>query len=279
MLRSAALMTLVLSLLGTGAFAGTAKGVFNLDGTNYTIGSVIAKTDANPFDKTKKDILVLLTDQPVAEADFDTLSLDTLAETGKIHGILVRLESQREVTGLIVLGVVQRSGNFICNFDSTKFSESRVTGKVFLNEPDESFGRKYTFDIEFDTTVKDEEQPDIAEDTGTALPSDGGEPGQAYREYEKAIQSGNPQSLKKYLVPEQGKKLDDPQAGNMLGLMKMMRAQEVRIIKGFLQGDRATLTLEGKDPISNSKTTGTARMRNVEGQWVLERESWSSSFN
>ena len=277
MLRFAAAI-FVLLWIGNGAVAGTAKGTLNLDGTIYTIGSVLAKTDENRFDKTKKDILVLLTDQPVEEGDFDTMTLDSLAEAGKIHGILVRLENQREATGLTVLGVVQRSGNFVCGFDSTTFSESRVAGKVFLTEPDESFGRKYTFDVEFDTTVKDDAQPAV-EDSGTALPSDGGEPGKAYREYEKAIQSGNPEMLKKYLVPEQAKKLEDPQAVNMLGLMKMMRAQDVRIVNGLLHGDRATLTLEGKDPVSNGKTRVTARMRKLNGQWVLERESWSSSLN
>jgi hypothetical protein len=278
MLRSAVLIMLLLLPIGTGLFAGTATGSFILDGTTYSIGSVLAKSDENPFDKTKKDILVLLTDQPVDEGDFDTLTLDSLAEAGKIHGILVRLENQREVTGLNVLGVVQRSGNFVCGLDSTTYTDTRVAGKVFLNEPDESFGRQYTFDIEFDTTVKEEENTGIL-DAGTALPLDGGEPGKAYREYEKAIQSGNPQELKKYLVPEQAKKLDDPLAANMLGLMKMMRAREVRIIQGFLQGDLATLTLEGTDAISNGKTSGTARMRKVNGQWVLERESWSSSLN
>ena len=69
MLRSAVLMRLLLLPIGTGLFAGTATGSFILDGTTYSIGSVLAKTDENPFDKTKRDILVLLTDQPVGEAD------------------------------------------------------------------------------------------------------------------------------------------------------------------------------------------------------------------
>lgn len=278
MLRFAAL-TFVLLTMGTAAFAETASGSFTLDGTTHTITSAQARTGENPFDKTKKDVLVLLTDQPVEPADFDLMTLDSLAEAGKVHGILVRLENQREATGLVVLGVVQRSGNFVCGFDSKTFSESRVAGKVFLKEPDVSFGRKYTFDIDFDAIITDEMEPAVDESSATPLPSDGGDPGRAYREYEKAIQSANPETLKKYLVPEQAKKLDDPQAANMLGLMKMMRATEVKVVSGFLHGDRATLTLEGKDPVSNGKTTGTVRMRNLNGQWVLERESWSSSFN
>ena len=269
---------LILSFQAAVAFADSAKGTFTLDDTTYTISSVQAKTDENPFDKSKKDVLVLLTDKPVQESDFDALTLDTRAEAGEIHGILVRLEDARQATGLTVLGTVQRSGNFVCSFDSTTFEPARVAGRVYLKEPDQSFGRKYTFDVEFDTEVKDVADTTPEENSGTPLPPDGGEPGKAYREYEKAIVAGNAAAIKKYLVPEQAKKLDDPQAANMLGLMKMMRAQEVKIVNGFLLGERAILTLEGKDPISSNKTQGTARMRNINGKWVLERESWSSTL-
>ncbi|MCI0412124.1 DUF4878 domain-containing protein [bacterium] len=275
MLRTVAFLCFLLAAVSV--FGGTAKGNFVLDGKTYAINSVQARTDENPFEKSKKDILVLLTDQPVAESDFDLYNLDTLAESGKLHGILVRLDDEKQATGLIVLGTVQRSGNSVCNFEPTKFDLSRVAGKVYLAEPDESFGRKYTFDVEFDTDVKDKIAPALDETSGTPLPPDGGEPGKAFREYEKAIQSGNPQELKKYIVPEQAKKLDDPQAANMLGLMKMMRATEVKIVKGLLQGDRAILTVEGKDPVSNNKTSGSVRMVKLDGKWILEKESWTSS--
>ena len=267
------LVSLVIAAAGN---AGTASGTFVLDDTTYAISSVLAKTDVNPFDSSKKDVLVLLTDVPVQASDFDVMTLDSLAESGKVHGILVRLQDARQATGLTVLGAVQRSGNFVCAFDSTDFDLDHVAGRVYLKEPDHSFGRKYTFDVEFDTEVKETEETSAAESPGVPLPLDGGEPGKAYREYEKAIQSGDPGALKKYLVPEQAKKLDEPQAANMLGLMKVMRAQQVKILEGFLFEDRATLKLEGKDPVSNSRTQGTAKMRKVNGQWVLERESWSS---
>jgi hypothetical protein len=277
MLRTALLSFMIL-FSNTLLFAGTAKGNFVLDSNTYAINAVQAKTDENPFEKTKKDVLVLLTDNPVEEGEFDMMALDSLAESGTIHGILLRIDDQKEVTGLIVLGVVQRSGNSICQFEPVTFDLSHVGGKVRTEKPDESFGRKYSFDIEFDTAVKEEDGPVIDEKNGTPLPPDGGDPGKAFREYEKAIQSGNPQSLKKFLSPDQAKKLDDPQAAQMLGLMKMMRAQQVNILSGFLNGDRAVLNVEGKDPVSNSKTSGTVKMLKVKGQWVVEKESWSSSL-
>jgi hypothetical protein len=276
MLRSVAFICFLLAAASL-AFGGTAKGNFVLDGKTYEIDSVQARTDENPFEKSKQDILVLLTDEPVEETDFDLFNLDSLAESGQIHGILIRLDNERHATGLIVLGTVQRSGNSVCDFESTKFDLSRVAGKVYLDKPDESFGRKYTFNIEFDTEVKDKVVSAVDENSGTPLPPDGGEPGKAFREYEKAIESGKLQELKKYLAPEQAKKLDDPQAANMLGLMKMMRAKDVKIVKGLLQGDRAILTVEGKDPVSNGKTEGTVKMLKLKDQWVLEKESWTSS--
>jgi len=272
------LLFLIFLLTASMIQASTAKGTFVLDGKTYNITSVQARTDANPFDKSKKDVLILLTDQPVVGDSFEVDELDSLAESGKIHGILARIDDQKQPIALNVLGVVQRSGNAVYEFEAEMFDPDHVSGRIYLNDPDESFGRKYTFDIEFDSPVQEILNATLAE-TGTPLPVDGGEPFKAYREYDRAIQSGNPQMLKKFLAPEQAERLDDPDAGKMLGLMKMMRAQEVKFVKGFQQGDRAILTVEGKDPLSSGKTNGTIKMLKAEGQWLLEKESWTSSLN
>jgi len=258
--------------------ADTAKGTFVLDGKTYNINSVQAKMDQNRSDETRKDVLLLFTDQPVEEGMFDLNELDSLAESGNLHGILVRIDDQKDPTGMIVLGVVQRSGESVCNFDPTTFDATRVAGKVYLTNPDESFGRKYTFEIEFDTPIKESAGAQVIENPGTPLPADGGEPFKTYLEYEKAIQSGNPQMLKKFLVPEQATRLDDPEAAKMLSLMKMMRAQEVKFVKGVVQGERATLTVEGKDPLSSAKTNGNIKMIQVKGKWLLEKENWTGSL-
>jgi hypothetical protein len=271
-------LAIIFILISGALLAGTAKGTLVIDEKTYNINTVQAKTDQNPFDETKKDFLLLFTDQPVEEGMFDLNELDSLAEAGTVHGILIRIDDQKEPTGLIVLGVVQRSGNSICNFDATAFDVTHVAGKVYLANPDESFGRKYTFEIEFDTSVKENSGSQVVKITGTPLPTDGGEPFKTYQEYEKAIQSGNPQMLKKFLVPEQATRLDDPEAAKMLGLMKMMRAQEVKFVQGSVEGERATLTLEGKDPLSGGKTNGSIRMIQVQGKWLLEKENWTGSL-
>ncbi len=272
------MISIVFLMLCGIAFAGTAKGTFILDGKSHEISSALARTDENPFEKERRDVLLLLTDQPVIESDFDLGKLESMAESGKLHGLLLRIDDQKEVTGLIVIGVVQRSGNSVCEFEANTFKQDQISGKVFLAEPDESFGRKYTFDIEFSSEIKDAIVPMVDEKSGTPLPADGGDPGRSYREYEKAIQSGNLQALKKYLVPQQASKLDAPDAPNMLEFMKMMRAQNVKILKGFTNGDRATLVLEGKDPMSGGKTGGSVRLVKNNNQWVIEKESWSASF-
>jgi len=234
--------------------------------------SVQAQTDENHSDKSRTDVLVLLTDQPVGST-FNLDDLDSLAESDKVHGLLIRIDDQKQPVQMNVLGVVQRTGNTICKFDAETFDPERIAGKVYLDEPDESFGRKYIFSVDFDTPVL---ASSATEQAGTPLPPDGGEPFKAYRQYEKAIQTGDPATLKRYLIPEQALRLDDPAAGKMLGLMKMMRAQDVVLINGVLQGERAILKVEGTDPVSSGKTSGTVRMIKIEGQWLVEKESWSS---
>jgi hypothetical protein len=267
-----ALIFLMLAAVATIVDADTAKGTFILDGKSYDITSVQARSDANLSDKSRTDVLVLLTDQPVA-GTIDIDDLDSLAESGKVHGLLVRIDDQKHPVQMNILGVVQRSGNGICEFEAETFDPTHISGKIYRDEPDESFGRKYIFSIDFDVTVQGSAKEEVA---GTPLPADGGEPFQAYQQYEKAIQTADPESLKKFLVPEQAQRLDDPGAGKMLGLMKMMRPQDVVLISGVLQGQRAILKVEGKDPVSETKTSGTVRMIKVDGQWLIEKESWSS---
>jgi hypothetical protein len=252
--------------------AATVQGTFTLDGKSYNITSVQAKSDQNFSENSRTDVLLLFTDQPVGST-FDIDDLDSLAESGKVHGLLLRIDDQKEPVRMNVLGVVQRSGNTIFRFDSDTFEPDHISGKVYLDEPDESFGRKYIFDITFDAPI---EAAGKQQDTGTPLPPDGGEAFKAYQQYEKAIQNGDPGALKKFLVPEQAQRLDDPAAGKMLGLMKMMRAQDVVLISGVQQGQRVTLKVQGKDPVTEAKTNGTIRMLKVEGQWLIEKESWSS---
>jgi len=272
--RSLMFIVLILIVLAAPAMAGpTVSGTLTLDGKAYPIQYVRAVTAENPFEETKEDVQITLTDiVPPEDSD-----LNELAMAGKIHGIVVTINDQKEPTGLVLLGVVAKSGNQVCDFEPVKIDAQVAEGRVFMKEPDEAFGRKYQFDIKFSTPVKDLVLPPVDEKTGTALPAGGGEPGAAYLAYDKAMASGDLKTLLKYAPDDKTKKqMSDPRAKEMLEMMKSIRATGIKILKGFVSGNRATLQVEGKEPEGGAKTTAQVRMVKVNGQWCVEKERWKS---
>lgn len=252
----------------------TVSGTFTLDGKAYPVAYVAAVTAENPFDDTKEDVQLTFTDVAVSP-DSDP---NELATAGKVHGIIVTLNDQKEASALTVLGISRKSGNAVCEFEPAQFDTQIAAGRLFLKEPEESFGHKYLFDVKFSAPVKDMVFPPVDEKTGTALPPGGGEPGAAYMAYDKAIASGDLNALVKFASDERMKKqMSDPKAKDMLEIMKSLRATGIKIVKGYISGDRATLHLEGKEPDGGAKIRGTVRMVKVKSQWCLEKESWKAA--
>lgn len=275
-LRMISLLVLaaVLFALPGRAVAAKVSGTYTLDGKKYVITSVLAKTDENPLDEERKDIVVLLTDAPVTADQFNMGSLYRMSMDGKIHGIMATFNEDKECAGLVVLGITQRSGYNVCDFDPLQFDLTMISGKVSTTLQ-ESLGHEYEFSIQFESAVTDAVEKSVDQNTGTPLPVGGGEPGKAYMEYDRAIQSGNIGVIKKFAPSEEAaKQLDNPEAKKMLQMMKAMRATGLMITKGFMDGNRATLIVEGKDSMSGGMATATVTMFRSGNQWKVVNESW-----
>jgi hypothetical protein len=273
-------MVCVLFVLGmllhscVSADGARASGILIVDGTKYRISSVLAKTDENPFDDTKKDIAVLLTDAVLTLDQFNMSTLYQMSMDGKVHGIMVTFNEDKECAGLVVLGITQKSGNKVCDFLPGRFDLTQISGTV-SEKRQESFGHNYEFSIRFESPVLDTAAKPVDEITGTALPPGGGEPGRAYLEYDRAIRTGNLAALKKFAPNEEmAKQLDGPDAKKMIEVMKTMRATGLKITKGFFNGDRATLIVEGTDSATGSPATANVLMVKSGNQWKVDRESW-----
>lgn len=273
---------ILLAILTPGVHAAQpakASGTFTLDGVTYKITNVVSKTKENAFDEKKKDVVVLLTDKLVAAKDFDFSEMNMQGNSGKIHGIMLNIDDQKTPVSMLVMGVAQKSGTNLCEFEAVKFEPDFVQGRVYLKEPAETFGKKYTFDIQFQTPVTNTAATVADETTGTPLPAGGGDPGKAFLEYDKFLNAGDLEKLKTMAGPEQAKQLNSPEAKQMLGMIKMMRASNIKILKGFVNGDHATLIVEGKDPMSGGMTNGTVKMVKIDNRWLVEEESWKSKMN
>jgi len=262
---------------------GSASGTLEVDGTTVKLAHAIARTKRNAFDEKKKDVVVLLTQNPVsAEMFVDDDKLFSAASDGSVQGLLVTIDSDEKPYHLQVLNPkasMQVSGSGFFNFDATDFSDKHVAGKFFTTSEQDFMGKhKYTYDVTFAApvqTIAVASEVTVDASSGTKLPAGGGDPGKAYLAFDKASRAGNLAEMKKSAsttrpMPE----MSAEETKQMIEMMKLMRPAKLKITGGFVSGDHATLNVEGEDPSSKSKMHGTIEMAREGGGWKLLAEKW-----
>ena len=262
---------------------GSASGTLEVDGTTVKLAHAIARSKRNAFDEKKKDVVVLLTQNPVsAEMFVDDDKLFSAASDGSVQGLLVTIDSDEKPYHLQVLNPkasMQMSGSGFFNFDATDFSDKHVAGKFFTTSEQDFMGKhKYTYDVTFAApvqTIAVASEVTVDASSGTKLPAGGGDPGKAYLAFDKASRAGNLAEMKKSAsttrpMPE----MSAEETKQMIEMMKLMRPAKLKITGGFVSGDHATLNVEGEDPSSKSKMHGTIEMAREGGGWKLIAEKW-----
>lgn len=143
--------------------------------------------------------------------------------------------------------------------DSTvKVSGGRIGGRVAHKDPGGA-----TFDVTFDVPV-------ASTDYGTALPADGGEPGEVYQAFHKAVTAGDAAALKPLLGKERQGFLQDRTAA-FISFLQESHPDSYRVSRGFVSGDHALLLVSGeKSPLGKVHTE--AHLLREGGRWVVDDE-------
>jgi hypothetical protein len=277
--RVFSLATLVLFVLALPLAAGTAKGTLTVNGKTTKLSHVYATTKPNPFDKTRTDVVVVLTDTELpAEAIHDTFEMMEAVDKLKFSGISVEITDEKDVVSGMIYSpnfkkdMSQVSVTGVQKLDLKDFSTSHVAGRVFMDGPNDFFENVYEFEATFDvaTTAK----PKPAPLKGTPLPAGGGEPGKAYEAYRKVMAKGDIPALRKAVAEERAKEMDSPEFKEMFELIQSMQPKSVTITGGAIDGDTATLLVTSKDQGENSN--GTVTLVKEKGAWKLYKESWKT---
>jgi len=264
---------------------GAALGTLKVDGSTVKLTHAIARLAPNAFDEKKKDVQILLTDQPVAMETFiDDNKLYADVKSGKVQGLVVAIDDGEKPYHLQLLHPktqMQLSGSGFFNFDATDFSEKHAAGRFYSNgEEDFMDKHKYSYDVTFAVPVQLVALPQektLDASSGTKLPAGGGEPGKAYMQFDKAARAGNINDMKKLASKSQPMPDIKPEEmKQMIELMKLMRPTKIKVTGGFVSGDHATLSVEGEDSTDKKKESGTVEMGLEDGAWKMLAEKWKS---
>lgn len=279
MRRSLPLVLLLLASLPLGA--ATVKGTLTVNGKTAKLTNAYAATKPNPFDKTRTDVVVLLTDRALPDdAIHDTFAIMEAVDELKFNGLSIEITDEKQIiSGMIYsphfkkdMGQISVTG--VQKLETTGLSTGHAAGRVWMDEPDDFFDNLFQFDATFDVATSAPPKP--AALAGKPLPAGGGEPGKAYEAYRKIMQKGDMVALRKAVTEERAKEMQGPEFEQMFKLVQAMQPQKVTITGGAVDGDTATLTVTANE--KGETSTGTVTLVREKGHWRLQKESWKSTM-
>lgn len=276
-----AVLASILALAAPSARAdgGTASGTITVNGTTTTLAYAYARAEKGFFDKTKEDVQVVLSDVPLEDkVVWDTFGRMKLAEAGKLHAFEITIDAEGKP-----ISTMFRHNGFKGTSPSGLSSADVFTKRVFDGKSvdaayrsakdHEFFGNTYAFDVAFKAPIMREAKPVPPTGAETAAAQKSPQ-AKAYAEYLKAIQKEDLAALKKLVSAEMAKNLDQPDAKDMIKLIKVMSATDIRVLKTVETGDKADLTVTGTQDAN--VTNGVVHMVREGGAWKVQKEEWKN---
>jgi hypothetical protein len=262
-----------------GADDGTASGTITVNGKTTKLSHAYARAVPGFFDKTKEDVVVILTDVPLdAKALEDQFERIHLADAGKLHAFEITLDAEGKPisTAFRDNGFKKASPSGLSSadvFTKKVFDGRTVEGSYKSAKVSEFFGETYAFDVSFraDVTRAAKVVPPTAAETAAAQKTP---QAAVYAAFLRAIQKEDLPALKKLFSKEQAKNLDDPDAKKMVGMVKMMSATDIKVLKVVETGDASDLTVAGKQ--DGKAVNGMVHMVKEGGSWKVQREEWKN---
>ncbi len=253
----------------SGVEAGRARGTLSVDSIEISLQRAYAIKALDTFDSNKKVTVIVLTDSPIKEKPFpNKRQLMIKGHQGKMKGVMAEVDADGKLNSLMLFNgktTSQFSGNMPFSLEALSIDEKRVGGKLAA-KPDQA---KEKLDVVFSALMAETdrcmERFSVDEETWEKLPEGGGEPGRAFMKFDQAFRKGDVNAVKAGFCPALAKDITPDTFKKGLS----MRAKNIKIIGGFLKGDKAMLTGEGISPLSEEKTEVSVWMSKTDSGWKV----------
>jgi hypothetical protein len=258
---------------------GKAEGTITVNGKATKLSYAYARAEPGFFDKTKEDVLVIVSDVPIdANVLEDQFERIKMADAGKLHAFEITIDAEGKPISTVFRhnGFKGPSPSGLSSadvFTKRTFDGKTVDAAYKSAKQGEFFGNTYAFDVSFkaDITRKAKPVPPSSAETAAAVKSP---QAKVYTDFLNAVQKEDLGAMRKLMSKEQGKNLDSPDAKKMVGLIKMMSATDIKVLKIAEKGDTADLTVSGKQ--DGKVVDGVVHMVKESGAWKVQREEWKN---
>jgi hypothetical protein len=261
---------------------GKATGSLTIDGKLITLKYAYAMAQPNTFDAGKTDIAVLLTEEPLDKDAFaDIEGLDDAVK--RQHGwALFKLDEDGKPIHEMIDHPAAGGGRLIMSgftqaeFVSKKMGKDRVEGSFKTRKTEDFMGHPYSIKVDFSAPILQAKVPEPLPDvkTGRTLPKGGGEPGNIYRAYLKAVREKDIAALRT-LIPEKSQNMSDSEIKESLEFVAGLLPKNPKITDGYAKAGRAVLYVEGT--LEGEKQYGTVELVKKGNTWGIVKESWSNT--
>lgn len=258
----------------------TASGVYKVNGKETKLTHAYASAKENPFDKSKTDAVILLSDRDLAPGVAgDVFALMKLASAGSLRAIEVRIDPENDViSGQLYHDAFEKFGGSFSATGMHEFTREEgkagtIGGAISSGGDSEFSDVTWGYSASFRCPIPEKEKPGAAPAlAGKPLPANGGDPGKAYLAFQKALTAGDVKKLKELASKERAEQMNDPDFAEMLPMIREMQAKDIKITGGSVDGSTATLLVTGTS--DGSQATGTVHLVLEGKQWKVEKESW-----
>ena len=256
-------------VIAAGPEEGTASGKLTVDGKTTPLTHAYARAQKGFFDKTKVDILVILSDVAISEeALLDEFARIKMAAEGKLHAVEVVLNDEKQaVSGGLLHDAFKETQGYVSvtgihAFQAKIFDTKMVEGKLSTEKTGEFMNKKFEYSATFRAAVWHRPPPTAsgAAAAQTAL-------GKAALAFLKAAQSGDKAVLRALMTADSARALDGTGGRDMLDMLKLLTPNPAtaKIETVDIQGNSAEVVIveESKDSSTTTKFTFVLE----EGQW------------
>lgn len=151
----------LLVFAGTLALAsadGTASGKLTINGKPYSLAYAYAWTSPNPFDESKKDVMVMLSDVKLTPKQaMDDFEPAKLAQDKKLNAVKLEIDPEGQVISGVFFTGARQSGQFTAagmhKFEKRVLTSASIEGKLFMDKPDDFFDTTFVYSATFKAPI------------------------------------------------------------------------------------------------------------------------------
>jgi len=240
----------------------------NAHGTLTVAGNATPLDYAYAVRQRNKEILLLLSDQPLDEKELtDVFARGHRADADEIHTVEITFNQEKQLISVSVLHKAFAShwggGSTEDRFDPTTFDNTTIAGRAHRASEGEFNDVKYTYDATFSTALWSEPAPTF---TGPAARKS--LQAKAALAFLKAGYEGNLDALKKSVVESSVSELEGENGVKIMEMMKLgPDPKTVNVTEVYVKGEDAEVVLV--QGTSESMMTTTIKVKQERGVWKV----------